>query len=90
MERLSQVTVAREKQGKGSYVRGDIGIPDPGGTLWYICCPECGICARLQNHTITEHEDGTVTLSPSLLCPGVECGRCTAHYFIERNVIRWC
>lgn len=33
-----------------------------------------------------EHEDGTITLSPSVLLGGA----CTSHFFIRRNRVDWC
>lgn len=54
--------------------------------LWWVCCPGCGLVSVASRHTITEHADGTVSFSPSLLCPKPGCG---THYFIERNRIRY-
>jgi hypothetical protein len=36
------------------------------GVVWYVCHPD-GTLGRLVNHTVTEHEDGTITVSPSIL-----------------------
>ena len=59
-------------------------VPDvPDNRL--LGCPQCGMFGNPAKHTLTLHEDGTVTLSPSVLV-----GCCGAHFFIERNRIRWC
>lgn len=49
---------------------------DPSG-VWYAACPmpldEDGLVtalALLAGHRVTEHEDGTITVSPSILCRG--------------------
>ena len=34
--------------------------------LWYCCCPD-GSHGNLSAHEVTEHEDGTITVSPSIL-----------------------
>lgn len=93
MDRLTQVTI----------IRGEWGNLQPGQMsptskpdLWVVCCPMCGNLGELSNHQVTENEDQTVTVSPSLVCNGSiykaphTYDRCTAHYFIEHNQIRWC
>jgi hypothetical protein len=44
---------------------------NPGGIIWYIRDPtgEIGSIHR-SHHTVTEHEDGTITVSPSILKHG--------------------
>lgn len=44
---------------------------------WYAACPMprddegmIACLAWLKNHTVTEHEDGTITVSPSIFCGG--------------------
>ena len=39
--------------------------PEVAGT-WYVCTPD-GRVGWLKNHTVVEHEDGTITASPSIL-----------------------
>jgi hypothetical protein len=34
--------------------------------LWWIYIPGCG-AALLSKHTVEEHEDGTITVTPSIL-----------------------
>jgi hypothetical protein len=41
----------------------------------------------LSEHEVTEHEDGTITVSPSIL---INDGRDEWHGFIERGVWREC
>lgn len=63
---------------------------DTGG--WWMRCPQCGYRAPL-DHETTVHEDGTLTFSPSLVCPrnipngeGDNLGpSCAAHYFVNRS-----
>lgn len=40
------------------------------GKFWLIRCPD-GTCGSLaaEVHTVTEHEDGTITVEPSLMMP---------------------
>jgi hypothetical protein len=45
---------------RGDYAR------DPAGGGWYVCDPE-GNCGRLDpSRSVTEHSDGTVTVSPAV------------------------
>jgi hypothetical protein len=95
-ERLTQVTIIRKDEwgdlqpGQMSPVKGS------SQPLWIVCCPVCSCLGELRTHSVVEHEDGTVTVSPSLVCNGSlyrapkTYDRCPAHYFIERNQIRWC
>lgn len=36
---------------------------------WYIVCPNGDVCTIRDNHQVTEHEDGTITVSPSIVAP---------------------
>jgi hypothetical protein len=93
-ERLTHITVVRED------TREDLkpGQMSPTTTpgLWIIVCPVCNGLGELRNHSVTENEDGTVTVSPSLVCNGSiyevphTYRPCPAHYFIVNNEIRWC
>jgi hypothetical protein len=68
------------------YVGTADGKQYPGEWLFYI--PRCGV-GRLTNHTVVEHEDGTITVSPSILFTGHDEGRkIQRHGFIERGVWR--
>lgn len=66
-------------------------MPDQG---WFACTPD-GRLAGLGNHTVTEHEDKTITVSPSILVSaGVGYGNITTtfksywHGYLERGVWR--
>jgi hypothetical protein len=55
--------------------------------FWWISFPECGV-GGLRNHTVTEHEDGTITVSPSIRMTGHKDGKPTErHGFLVRG--RW-
>ncbi len=54
-----------------------------GKVTWYICDP-LGHVGRLVDHTVTEHEDGTITVSPSILDPAPGGW----HGYLERGVWR--
>jgi len=49
--------------------------------MWNIRGPKGG-SGILDGHTVVEHEDGTITVSPSLLIPGVW------HGWLESGVFR--
>ena len=38
-----------------------------GDGTWWICLPGNGERGTLREHQITEHEDGTITVNPSIL-----------------------
>jgi hypothetical protein len=46
-------------------------IPDGGwayiGSEWYVRPPGCPVAASVANHDVTLHDDGTITVSPSIL-----------------------
>lgn len=46
----------------GEYTKGPAGD-------WYACTPN-GMLGNLGGHEVTEHEDGTITVSPSILVTG--------------------
>jgi hypothetical protein len=37
---------------------------------WYCCPPGTELLGGLANHEVVEHEDGTITVSPSILIRG--------------------
>lgn len=57
---------------------------------WFGVTPT-GMVAGLRAHKVTEHEDGTITVSPSILCRGYN-GRTERneewHGYLERGVWR--
>lgn len=56
--------------------------------VWYAAPPgTMGLLANLSKHEVTEHEDGTITVSPSIEVDG---GRYAQHWhgYLERGVWR--
>jgi hypothetical protein len=55
---------------------------------WYAHCPGADdLVANLSSHAVVEHEDGTITVSPSILCSDGAEGH-VYHGFLERGVWR--
>lgn len=52
---------------------------------WWVMDP-AGSIGRLTTHTVVEHEDGTITVSPSILDPSAGGW----HGYLERGVWRSC
>lgn len=79
---------------QGQFAVGDEAFPTPGpgdywrhsGGSWYARLPN-GLYACLSGHKVTEHADGTITASPSILC---DDGTSSWHGFLERGVWRGC
>ncbi len=65
--------------------RGDYWF-DPTLGYWFAYSPK-GSIAGLQNHTVTEHEDGTITVSPSILVDHWNPER-RWHGYLERGIWR--
>lgn len=60
------------------------------GDAWYAHCPGMyDLTANLGSHTVIEHEDGTISVSPSILCTDGAAGH-SYHGFLERGVWRTC
>lgn len=61
---------------------------------YWICCSPNGHAGNLAAHAIAEHEDGTITVSPSILIRTSRDGGRTMvdlwHGFLERGVWREC
>jgi hypothetical protein len=51
---------------------------------WHVCTPS-GFLGNLAKHRITEHDDGTITVSPSIL---VTQSDQSWHGYLERGVWR--
>jgi hypothetical protein len=68
---------------------GDYGRWERADDNWYACCPD-GSCANLTSHEVTEHEDGTITVTPSILVSTMRNGEKIPlwHGFLERGVWR--
>lgn len=71
-------------EGRLILLSGDYGI-DPKNGGWYCCTPN-GYVGNLQGHDVTEHEDGTITVSPSILVSDGE--KELWHGYLERGVWR--
>jgi hypothetical protein len=77
----------------GEFKPGDYGratnaeLPD-GHKYWTAMCPN-GLRCNLARHDVIEHDDGTITVSPSILCTyeGGD-GRREYHGYLERGVWR--
>jgi hypothetical protein len=55
---------------------------------WFLYLPGCGI-GSLREHEVVEHEDGTITVQPSILMTGHNQGQeTTVHGYLERGVWR--
>lgn len=59
---------------------------------WYAKTPN-GYTCGLGNHSVIEHEDGTITVSPSILVstgPSKEEWKEVWHGYLERGIWRTC
>ena len=57
---------------------------------WMLYLPNCG-AGGLQNHKVEEHEDGTITVTPSILMYGHQKGQKTQrHGFLTRGIWNEC
>lgn len=71
----------------GDYWREPFGPPDaPRRFDWTVCVPT-GACGSLRDHTVTEHDDGTITVSPSINLDFGPVAR-RWHGWLERGVFR--
>ena len=60
------------------------------GEDWFCTTPN-GLFGNISKHTVTEHDDGTITVSPSILVTsGHNKREPTWHGFLERGVWRSC
>lgn len=53
---------------------------------WHCCTPGPGLFGNLTRHEVKEHEDGTITVSPSIRVSGPNIG--SWHGYLERGVWR--
>lgn len=56
------------------------------GECWFATTPN-GLLGNLGNHTVTEHQDGTISVTPSILVSG---GMQTWHGYLTRGVWKEC
>jgi hypothetical protein len=79
------------RQGKGleKVWRGPAGSYGPSGDTWHVKAPD-GSLGNLRNHDVEEHEDGTITVSPSILITTHRGGQDVElwHGYLERGVWR--
>ena len=54
---------------------------------WCACTPN-GHVAGLANHEVVEHEDGTITASPSILVTNASGDEQLWHGYLERGIWR--
>jgi hypothetical protein len=54
---------------------------------WYIHFPTDGLLGGLANHKVEEHEDGTITVTPSILTTGHNGER---HGYLTKGVWHEC
>lgn len=53
--------------------------------IWWLYLPGCGL-GNLKNHTVEEHEDGTISVTPSILVTGHREGqKTTVHGYLTRG-----
>jgi hypothetical protein len=60
---------------------------DSNELVFYAMTPN-GLYANLAGHNVIEHDDGTITVTPSILCRQPSVGEW--HGFLERGVWRSC
>jgi hypothetical protein len=76
-----------EKQGRRVFLPGEYGMMSG---RWYACTP-AGHLGDLSNHDVAEHEDGTITVSPSILVTGFDDEKQEKtiwHGYLERGIWR--
>jgi len=56
--------------------------------IWWLYLPGCGV-GNLSSQQVTEHPNGTITVSPSILVTGHNKGqKVTRHGYLENSVWR--
>ena len=56
--------------------------------IWWLYVPGCGL-ANLSRHKVEEHEDHTISVTPSILLTGHDSGKPTQrHGYLTRGVWR--
>lgn len=83
---VEDVFASHERMESGGYRRVNYGERGPQGWQWECVTPN-GHAGNLAQHEIIEHEDGTITVSPSILVSlvGTDEGW---HGYLERGVWR--
>lgn len=77
----------RAHEGKLKLLPGEYGIDDRG--IW-MCCTPNGNMGDLNGHRVTEHDDFTITVSPSILVVVYAEGkeRELWHGYLEKGIWR--
>jgi hypothetical protein len=58
--------------------------------IWYLYMPGCGL-GSLAGHQIVEHENGTITVTPSILTTGHHNGKqVEKHGYLTNGIWRDC
>lgn len=66
----------------GAYMKVVSRGPESAVTMWYVRDPNGDICSiRSSEHQVTEYEDGTITVTPSIINPNG-----SYHGFLNRGV----
>ncbi|MCA9930205.1 MAG: hypothetical protein KC419_17100 [Anaerolineales bacterium] len=73
-----------DKDGNLFLNKGEYGY-DPAAKRWFACTPD-GQMGNLGKHSVIEHDDGTITVSPSILVTSWSAGEW--HGYLARGVWR--
>lgn len=85
-ERYGEMNGTRHDCAPHELQRGEYGKYEDHG--WYCRPPGSDLIGNISAHQITEHEDGTVSVSPSILINSKQLG--SWHGYLERGVWREC
>lgn len=67
----------------GKWASSGVAWRKGGDDNWYAVPPDTDLVANLSAHKIEEHEDGTITVAPSIL---VQNGKESWHGFLKRGL----
>jgi len=84
MDKIQGRRVYMDEMGNLLLSEGDYGQDSRGH---WMARPPGNHTGDLSGHTVTEHEDGTITVSPSIL---IDDGRSKWHGYLEKGVWREC
>jgi hypothetical protein len=66
------------------YSPGDYWLDESLG-YWMICPPNGGV-GSLMNHQVTVHDDGTISVSPSIFLDGIHSSEHTWHGYLKNGI----
>ena len=92
MKRLAEITLVKNSEIVLDLEPGSLQYQESTDE-WFLNCPKCGAFQHVSSWNPVVHEDGTVTLSPSIWHKRGGNGdikECGAHYFIRKSKIEWC